>query len=98
MNQLEFYHAKLEFETDSWDLSEALNNGKDIVVIDARSPEAYALEHIPTAINIPHRTVSEATTADLDKSKLYVTGLTHSPLIRGTGGLNSPVFQSFWTF
>ena len=44
-----------------------------IVVIDARSPEAYALEHIPTAINIPHRTMSEATTRELDTSKVYVT-------------------------
>ncbi len=73
MNQLEFYQAKLDYETDSWDLSEALNNGEDIVVIDARSPEAYALEHIPTSINIPHRSMCEATTSHLDKSKLYVT-------------------------
>ena len=39
MNQLEFYKAKLNFETDSWDLYEALNNGEPIIVIDARSPE-----------------------------------------------------------
>lgn len=73
MDQIKFYQAKLNCETDSWDLSEALNNQEDIVVIDARSPEAYTLEHIPTSINIPHRTMCEATTRDLDKSKLYVT-------------------------
>ena len=73
MNQIEFYQAKLNYETDSWDLYEALNNGEPIVVIDARSPEAHALEHIPTSINIPHRTMSEATTSELDKSKVYVT-------------------------
>ncbi len=73
MNHIDFYTAKLEYETDSWDLSEALNNGEDIVVIDARSPETYSLEHIPTAINIPHRTMCEETTDNLDKSKLYVT-------------------------
>ena len=28
MNQLEFYEAKLNFETDSWDLYETLNNGE----------------------------------------------------------------------
>jgi rhodanese-related sulfurtransferase len=39
MDQLEFYKAKLQYETDSWDLSESLNNGDDIIVIDARSPE-----------------------------------------------------------
>ena len=57
MNPIEFYQAKLNYETDSWDLFEALNNGESIVVIDARSPEAYAQEHIPTGINIPHRTM-----------------------------------------
>ena len=73
MNQVDFYSAKLEYETDSWDLSEALQNGEDIVVIDTRSPEAYLLEHIPSAINIPHRTMSEDTTNRLDKSNLYIT-------------------------
>lgn len=73
MNRVDFYSAKLEYETDSWDLSEALNNGEDVVVIDTRSPEAYSLEHIPTAINIPHRTMCEETTNELDRSKLYVT-------------------------
>lgn len=73
MDQIEFYERKLNYETDSWDLYEALNNGEEIVVIDARSPEAYALEHIPTAINIPHRTMNEDTTSMLDKSKLCVT-------------------------
>lgn len=73
MNQVDFYKAKLEYETDSWDLSEALNNGENIVVIDTRSPEIYSLEHIPSSINIPHRTMCEETTSNLDKSKLYVT-------------------------
>ncbi len=73
MNQAEFYQAKLNYETDSWDLFEALNNGEPVVVIDARSSEAYEIEHIPTSINIPHRTMSEATTGRLDKSKVYVT-------------------------
>ena len=73
MDQIEFYKAKLQYETDSWDLSEALKRGDAVVVIDARAPEAYAAEHIPTALNIPHRTMSEATTADLDPNVRYVT-------------------------
>ena len=72
-DQIRFYEAKLRFETDAWDLFEALGNGEHVFVIDARSPEAYALEHIPGAINIPHRTMSEATTAQLDRSARYVT-------------------------
>lgn len=73
MNQIDFYKAKLAFETDSWDLSEALKNGDAVVVVDARSQAAYAYEHIPTAMNIPHRTMNEETTKHLDKSKRYVT-------------------------
>jgi rhodanese-related sulfurtransferase len=42
-------------------------------VIDARSPEAYQKEHIPGAINIPHRTMTEASTSHLDKDVLVVT-------------------------
>ena len=73
MNQADFYQAKLAFETDSWDLSEALNKGENVVVVDARSAEAFTHEHIPSAINIPHRTMDTKSTAALDKSKLYVT-------------------------
>lgn len=73
MNQQDFYQAKLDFETDSWDLSEALNSGEGIIIIDARSPEAFRAEHIPTAINFPHREMTAESTANLDKSKIYVT-------------------------
>jgi len=73
MDQVEFYEAKLKFETDSWDLSESLKEEGDVVVIDARSTEAYEMEHIPSAISMPHRVMSEETTRDLDRSKTYVT-------------------------
>lgn len=72
MNPIEFYQAKLQYETDSWDLSESIKNNEGIVVVDARSREAYEIEHIPSAINIPHRTMSAETTKSLDKSKIYV--------------------------
>ena len=73
MKQIEFYEAKLNYETDSWDLSEMMKSGEGVIVIDARSPEVYAIEHIPSAINIPHRTMSEESTKHLDKAKLFVT-------------------------
>src|SRR3990172_4578341 len=71
--QLKHYERKLAFETDSWDLSVALESGEDIAVIDARSPEAYLKEHIPGAINIPHRKMSEETTKHLDRAATVVT-------------------------
>jgi 3-mercaptopyruvate sulfurtransferase SseA len=55
---------KLRFHTDSWDLSADLRAGvSDIVVIDARSRDAYAASHIPGAVSFPHRKMSAETTA-----------------------------------
>ena len=68
-----FYMQKLHFEVDSSDLSFALSNGEQIVVIDARSDVAFQNEHIPGAISLPHRIMSEDTTAHLSKDILYVT-------------------------
>ncbi len=73
MDQNEFYRAKLQYEIDSWDLSELLNKGENVVVVDARSAQAYETEHIPTAISFPHRTMNHETTSHLDKTMLYVT-------------------------
>ena len=73
MNQIDYYQAKLDFEIDSADLFAALNaNSEDLVVVDARSSAAYAIEHIPTAISLPHRSLSNANVRDLDSHKLYV--------------------------
>ncbi len=68
-----FYQQKLQFEMDSWDLSVALSSGTKILVIDARSAEAYQKEHIPGSINIPHRTMTESSISHLDKEALVVT-------------------------
>ncbi len=70
---LKHFGNKLAFETDSWDLKVALEAGENIVVVDARSPQAYQKEHIPGAINIPHRTMNQETTKQIDKASLVVT-------------------------
>jgi rhodanese-related sulfurtransferase len=72
-DQLRHYSNKLAYEIDSWDLKVALEGGEKLIVIDARSPQAFATEHIPGAHSLPHRTMSEATTAALDRSALVVT-------------------------
>ena len=65
--------AKLRFHTDSWDLSVDLKAGlAGIVVIDARSRDAYTAGHIPGAISFPHREMSVETTATLGRSMVYV--------------------------
>jgi rhodanese-related sulfurtransferase len=67
------YQDKLNFEIDSCDLNAAIRGGEKIIIVDARSPEAYARGHIPGAVNIPHRTMSAETTGRLDRSALVVT-------------------------
>jgi rhodanese-related sulfurtransferase len=72
-DQLRHYENKLRWEIDSWDLNEARKNGQNVVVIDARGATAYDAEHIPGAVSLPHREMSEASTAGFDRAALYVT-------------------------
>jgi rhodanese-related sulfurtransferase len=71
--QIKHYENKLAFEMDPSDLFDALNNGEKVIAIDARKAFGFEAEHIPNAINIPHRDMSPETTAHLDKEILYVT-------------------------
>ena len=70
--QLEHYENKLAYEIDSWDLKTALESGENITVIDTRSTATFHIEHIPGAINIPHRQMGKETTNHLDKAALIV--------------------------
>jgi rhodanese-related sulfurtransferase len=72
-DQLLHYSNKLAYEIDSWDLKVALENGENVIVIDARSSQAFTAGHIPGAISLPHRTMSETTTVALDRNALVVT-------------------------
>lgn len=72
-DQIQHYTDKLAYEIDSWDLSVALKNNDNVIVVDARSAEAYAIEHIPGAINIPHRTMSAETTLQVVRDALVIT-------------------------
>ena len=74
MNEaIQHYRDKVEFETDAWDLNEALRERVNVVIVDARSEAAYAQEHIPQAINLPHRRMNPESTRHLDRTALYVT-------------------------
>lgn len=73
MDAITFYEHKLAFETDSWDLKTLLDKGDNVILIDARAASAFAAEHIPGAINIPHRTMTSDRTAHLDREALIIT-------------------------
>ena len=61
-DQIKHYEDKLQYEIDSWDLYDSISKGQNVIVIDARSPEAFEIQHIPGSINIPHRTMDASTT------------------------------------
>jgi rhodanese-related sulfurtransferase len=72
IDQLAYYQQKLTYETDSWDLYLALKGNQNVVVVDGRSREAFEREHIPGAVNIPHKEICFNNTETLDKSKIYI--------------------------
>ena len=72
IDQMNHYQRKLAFEMDSWDLREALGENEPITVVDGRSAEAHAREHIPGAVSLPHREICFNSTRSLDKSRIHV--------------------------
>ena len=70
--QLQYYQAKLDYEWDAADLFDELEIGRQVVVVDARKPAAYEEQHIPGAISLPHRTISELSTRGWSKGPVYV--------------------------
>jgi rhodanese-related sulfurtransferase len=66
------FESAFSFETDCWDVHEALARGPDFALIDVRSPEAFATAHIPGAINIPHAKIIAARMAGYAPGTLFV--------------------------
>lgn len=68
------FYGRLAFETDASDVAAALAAGSTaITVIDTRPPEAFAVGHVPGAINLPHARITTETTATLDPQRIQVT-------------------------
>jgi rhodanese-related sulfurtransferase len=52
---LRYFESALTFETDCWDVHDAIARGQqDFVLLDARSHELYERGHVPGAISLPH--------------------------------------------
>jgi rhodanese-related sulfurtransferase len=66
------FESAFSFQTDCWDVHEALVRGADFVLIDVRSPEAFAQSHVPGAINIPHAKIIAARMACYATGTLFV--------------------------
>jgi rhodanese-related sulfurtransferase len=68
------HHARvLALETDCWDVREALKlEDPGFVLIDTRSPEAFAEAHVRGAVNLPHSRINERTLEAYDRDTLFV--------------------------
>ena len=70
---MNYFARRLEFETDADDVGSALRDGTaDFVLIDARSPAAYAAAHLPGAISYPHRGLTSEALEALPQGPIVV--------------------------
>lgn len=67
------FAEQFAFETDCWDVHEALGSGADFVLLDVRSPAMFAKGHLPGAINLPHGKIIGAKMAHWPEGTLFVT-------------------------
>ena len=70
---VEHFAALLRFETDCWDVHDALErSANDFVLLDVRSPELYARGHVPQAVNLPHGRIVERNLRDFPDDAMFV--------------------------
>jgi len=67
------FSRRLTFETDCWDVHDAIAGGRqDFVLLDVRSPDMYARGHVPGAINLPHRKITGRKMAEWPAGTTFV--------------------------
>ena len=67
------FSRRLTFETDCWDVDDAIAGGRqDFVLLDVRSPDMYARGHVPGAINLPHRKITGRKMAEWPAGTTFV--------------------------
>lgn len=67
------FAAEFRFETDCWDVHDALDKGADFVLLDVRSPAMFAKGHVPGAINLPHGKIIASKLAHWPDETIFVT-------------------------
>ena len=66
------FAASFAFETDCWDVHEALAQGPDFVLLDVRSAEDYARGHVPGAVSLPYRKMTESRVGAFPGATVFV--------------------------
>jgi rhodanese-related sulfurtransferase len=67
------FESQFSFETDCWDTHEALQETEPgFVLLDVRSPDKYALGHVPRALNLPHGKIIGSRMQSYPRTTLFV--------------------------
>lgn len=70
---LTHFAAEFTFETDCWDVHEAMRSGSPgFVLVDVRGPVAFAKGHVSGATHIPHAKIIGSRMADYPADTLFV--------------------------
>ncbi|MCW6509555.1 rhodanese-like domain-containing protein [Lichenifustis flavocetrariae] len=69
----EHYAAEFAFETDCWDVHDALAFGPDFVLLDVRGPALFAAGHILGAINLPHGKIVRSKLEQWAEGTVFIT-------------------------
>lgn len=70
---LEHFTEEFTFETDCWDVHDALEGDPGFVLLDVRSPSLFARGHVPGAINLPHGKIIRSKLSAWPQDTLFVT-------------------------
>jgi len=71
---LAHFEAEFTFQTDCWDVNNAITTGKkDFVLLDVRGHDAHARGHVPTALSLPHGKIIAGKMIDFPPDTLFVT-------------------------
>jgi rhodanese-related sulfurtransferase len=66
------FESAFSYETDCWDVHEALAGKADFVLLDVRSAESFAQGHVPGATHIPHAKIISTRMACYAPGTLFV--------------------------
>lgn len=70
---LAHFEARLGFETDCWDVHDALSRQvQDFVLLDVRSIEMYEIAHLPGALHFPHGKIIASKMRQWSEDTLFV--------------------------
>lgn len=71
---LAHFESEFAFETDCWDVHDALSNGEqDFVLLDVRSHQLFGQGHVPGAVSLPQGKIIESKLAAWPKDTMFVT-------------------------